>query len=95
MKTFIVLVAFIKFSFSAEILCIFPRPSFSHQSVYRAVTELLLEKKHKITLLTTHPSESEKHHENVTLIDVSFSAQTMEKLIDEVYESKSFWKTIL
>lgn len=79
----------VQIGFSYEILCIFPRPAYSHQAVFRAVTEKLLENGHQITLLSTHPSEIEKSHENLTLIDVSFSVAIFQKKFDEFYELKS------
>lgn len=91
---FLLVLAFLGDALCAEILCIFPRPAYSHQAVFRAVTEKLLERGHKLTLMTTHPSESEKQHENVTLIDVSFSVEVFQKALDEIYESKSFRSAI-
>lgn len=75
--------------FSFEILCIFPRPAYSHQAVFRAVTEKLLEKGHRVTLLSTHPSDVERNHENVTLIDVSFSVAIYQKSLEEFDGMKS------
>lgn len=94
--TFVILhaLAYLSVAQCAEILCIFPRPAYSHQAVFRAVTEKLLARGHKLTLMTTHPSESEKLHENVTLIEVSFSVEVFQKALDEVYESKSFLDAI-
>lgn len=79
-------------SFAANILCIFPKPAYSHQLVYRGVTEKLLERGHRLTLLTTHPSDLEKSHENVTLVDVSFSVKIFKDLIDEMDQLKGSWK---
>lgn len=83
---------FIETTLSAEILCIFPRAAYSHQTVYRAVTEKLIENGHKITLMSTHPSEGERNHQNVTLIDLSFSVEIFQKTLDVLFESKSFVK---
>lgn len=81
--SFLILIAVIKASFSAEILCIFHMPSYSHQAVFRGVTEKLLEHGHKITVMTSHPSDNERNHENVTLIDVSFGVSVLEKFFEE------------
>jgi glucuronosyltransferase len=82
--------------FAANILCIFPKPSYSHQAVFRGVTEELLEKGHKLTILSTHPSENERKHENSTLIDVSFSEKIFEELMNEIFEQKNpSWKTAM
>lgn len=83
------LFSFVKLSLAANILCIFPKPAFSHQKVFRSVTEGLLNRGHRITLLTTHPSETEKQHANITLIDVSFSSEIFQETLDKAYESKS------
>lgn len=80
---------------SANILCIFPKPSYSHQLVYRGVTEKLLEKGHSLTILSTHPSDNERTHENVTLIDVSFSEKMFEKSMDDVFKTKSSFKNAM
>lgn len=94
--TFFILSVLIKSSVSANILCIFPKPAYSHQLVFRSITEKLLENGHKITLVSTHPSESERTHENVTLIDVSFSVEIMQDALDRFHasEKKSF-KTLI
>lgn len=84
---------FVSFTASSNILAIFSRPSYSHQSVFRGVTEKLLENGHKLTLMTTHPSDIEKNHENVTLIDVSFTVKLFEKGLSDVFEKKlKGWK---
>lgn len=72
----------------ANILCVFPKPAFSHQHVFRAVTGKLLENGHRITLLSTHPTEDERNHENVTLIDVSFSVKLFQGFLNRLYEGK-------
>lgn len=85
-----VLFSTVKFSYSAEILCIFPTPSYSHSVVFRAVTEKLLERGHKITLMTTHPNDDERNHENVTLVDVSFSV----KMLDAFWDKSVYRRSI-
>lgn len=72
---------------SAEILAVFPAPSYSHQSVFQAVTAGLVAKGHKITLMTTYPHESGRNHENITLVDWSFVVEDFHKLIDSVMSS--------
>lgn len=91
MKFVVVLLVLINFksAFSAEILCVFPNPILSHQIVFRAVTEKLLENGHKVTLLTTHASDFEKSHLNVSVIDLSFSIESHEKSLNEIYDKKT------
>lgn len=78
----------IEFVNPANILCIYPRPAYSHQNVFRAITEKLLERGHTVTLLSTHPSESERVHENVTLIDASDSAVKFNKAMDDMFHRR-------
>ncbi|CRL07824.1 CLUMA_CG020778, isoform A [Clunio marinus] len=73
---FLLSFCFLKVNLAANILCLFSKPAHSHQLVYRSITEKLLEAVHKITLMTTHPSESEKRHVNLTLIDVYVMCQS-------------------
>ena len=73
---------------SAEILAVFPAPSYSHQSVFQAVTAGLVAKGHKITLMTTYPHENERNHENITLVDWSFVVEDFHKVIDSVMSSE-------
>lgn len=72
---------------SAEILAVFPAPSYSHQSVFQAVTAGLVAKGHKITLMTTYPHESERIHENITLVDWSFVVEDFHNLVDSIMSS--------
>ena len=74
---------------SAEILAIFPAPSYSHQSVFQAVTAGLVAKGHKITLMTTYPHDNERNHENITLVDWSFVVVEFHKIIDSVMTSEN------
>lgn len=73
---------------SAEILAVFPAPSYSHQSVFQAVTAGLVAKGHKITLMTTYPHADERNHENITLVDWSFVVEDFHKVIDSVMSSE-------
>lgn len=73
----------------SEILCIFSRPMYSHQAVFRSITEKLVERGHKITVMTSHPSEFEKSNENVTLIDVSSSIELFNNQIKEMTLNKT------
>ncbi|CRL07820.1 CLUMA_CG020774, isoform A [Clunio marinus] len=85
---FLLSFCFLKVNLAANILCLFSKPAYSHQLVYRSITEKLLEAGHKITLMTTHPSESEKRHVNLTLIDVSFSVKIHEEILKKASENK-------
>lgn len=89
MKMKVLALAFllIKIVYCANILCVFSRPAYSHQQVFRGVTEKLLENGHKLTIMSTHPSETEQSHENVTLVDVSFSAEIFKTSIDELFDT--------
>lgn len=88
MLRIILLISITHFTNSANILCIYPRPAYSHQNVFRAITEKLLENGHKVTLLSTHPSEMEKSHENVTLMDSSFAVEKFEKSMDDIFHRR-------
>lgn len=57
---------------SSRILAAFPTPARSHQIVFRAVTDALIERGHHLTILTTSPYDA-KGHPNVTQIDLSAS----------------------
>jgi glucuronosyltransferase len=44
--------------------------------------------------MTTHPSDAERNHRNVTLIDVSFSVEVFTKTLNNLFEKKSAgWKS--
>ncbi|CAO1427074.1 unnamed protein product [Diamesa tonsa] len=79
---------------SAEILAVFPAPSYSHQSVFQAVTAGLVAKGHKITLMTTYPHENERNHENITLVDWSFVVEDFHKVIDSLMSEKGLKNSI-
>lgn len=90
MNLFFVLIFLITSNYvkSSNILCIYPRPAYSHQNVFRAITEELLERGHHVTLLSTHPNENEKTHQNVTLIDSSSSAYIFKEAMNDVFQRK-------
>ncbi len=54
----------------ANILCIYPSPTISHQIVFRALTKDLVAKGHNLTVITTDPIESD--NPNLTQIDISY-----------------------
>lgn len=60
---------------SARILALLPTPSFSHQLVFRAVTEELAARGHELVILTPNPSDDVAQLTNVKQIDVSFAYQ--------------------
>lgn len=77
----IILLTAISSSISSEILCIFPLPSHSHTTVYNAVTTELVKRGHKLTIVTTYPRDSDRNHENITLIDLSFVSVSYDKTV--------------
>lgn len=83
----------IGFAFSANILCVFSKPAFSHQQVFRGITEELLKNGHQLTIMSTHPSDDERHHQNVSLIDVSFSVDILKRAFDELFDTAKSDKT--
>lgn len=58
---------------SARILALFPTPSYSHQLVFRSVTQALAARGHELVILTPNPVNS--NQSNVQEIDVSFAYQ--------------------
>ncbi|XP_035777565.1 UDP-glucuronosyltransferase 2A3-like [Anopheles albimanus] len=66
----------------ARILAIFPSPARSHQIVYRAYLEGLIERGHQLTVMTTDPFPTA--HPNVTIIDWSFAYQIVTDNFDVV-----------
>lgn len=60
-------------TFGANILMVFPAPSYSHTIAARVLANNLVERGHAITLLTTDAKPM--NHPNITQIDLSFSYQ--------------------
>lgn len=60
-------------TFGANILMIFPAPSYSHTIAARVLANNLVDRGHAITLLTTDARPM--NHPNITQIDLSFSYQ--------------------
>jgi glucuronosyltransferase len=60
-------------TFGANVLMIFPAPSYSHTIAARVVANSLVERGHSVTLLTTDARPMS--HPNITHIDLSFSYQ--------------------
>uniref|UniRef100_A0A336LDL5 UDP-glucuronosyltransferase n=1 Tax=Culicoides sonorensis TaxID=179676 RepID=A0A336LDL5_CULSO len=60
---------------AARILALFPTPSYSHQLVFRAVTQALVEKGHELVVLTPNPIANNESAKNLKQIDVSFAYQ--------------------
>lgn len=58
---------------SARILALFPTPSYSHQLVFRSVTEALAARGHELVILTPNPVNMDLP--NVKQIDVSYAYQ--------------------
>lgn len=55
-----------------KILCVFPSPFVSHQSVFRVIWTELLARGHEVTVITTNPIRG-LLHENLTQVDLSFT----------------------
>jgi glucuronosyltransferase len=60
-------------TFGANILMVFPAPSYSHTIAARVLAKNLVERGHAITILTTDARPMS--HQNITHIDLSFSYQ--------------------
>jgi glucuronosyltransferase len=70
-------------AFGANILAIFPAPSYSHTIASRVMTKTLAERGHHIYLITTDPRPMD--HPNITHIDLSFSYKMWEEGFDFVW----------
>lgn len=79
---------YLNFGESANILCIFPLPAYSHQLIYSCVAKELLAKGHNLTVITTHPSKFE--HKNATIIDVSFVIEMFDDALENAYGKGGF-----
>ncbi|XP_053675024.1 UDP-glucosyltransferase 2-like [Anopheles nili] len=66
----------------ARVLAIFPSPARSHQIVYRAFMEGLIERGHELTIMTTDPFAI--GHPNVTVIDWSYAYRIVQEHLDVV-----------
>ncbi|KAL7015243.1 hypothetical protein ACKWTF_016359 [Chironomus riparius] len=66
---------------SADIFAIFPIASVSHNAVYGALTDELVARGHRLTIITTTP-KYKKTNPNVVEIDFSFLYEVLGKLID-------------
>lgn len=67
---------------NARILGIFQTPAYSHQVVYRALTEQLLARGHTMTIMTTDPAFD--GHPNVTEISFKSSYKVFNRIINYV-----------
>lgn len=70
-------------AFGANILAIFPAPSYSHTIASRVMTQKLAERGHNIYLITTDPRPM--NHPNITHVDLSFSYKMWEEGFDFVW----------
>lgn len=68
---------------AANILAIFPAPSYSHTIASRVLTNALADRGHYIYLITTDPTPMD--HPNITQIDLSFSYKMWEDGFDFVW----------
>lgn len=67
----ILVISSVSFVSSARILALFPTPSYSHQIVFRAVTNALAERGHELVILTPNPVDEPPP--NIKQIDVSYA----------------------
>lgn len=80
----VILVSLMQTVKGANILCVFPTPSYSHQLVFKAYTQALATKGHSLTIITPMPSNLT----NVREIDTSQSITHFEKLIQDAARFK-------
>lgn len=69
--------------YGANILAIFPAPSYSHTIASKVLTRALADRGHSIYLITTDPRPMD--HPNITQIDLSFSYKMWEDGFDFVW----------
>lgn len=67
----------------ANILAIFPAPSYSHTIASRVLCNTLAERGHSIYLISTDPKPMD--HPNITQVDLSFSYKMWEDGFDFVW----------
>lgn len=68
---------------AANILAIFPAPSYSHTIASKVLTRALADRGHYVYLITTDPRPM--NHPNITQIDLSFSYKMWEDGFDFVW----------
>jgi UDP:flavonoid glycosyltransferase YjiC (YdhE family) len=68
---------------AANILAIFPAPSYSHTIASKVLTRALADRGHNIYLITTDPRPM--NHPNITQVDLSFSYKMWEDGFDFVW----------
>lgn len=88
MKFFIILLIvsmtnYGRIALGANILAIFPAPSYSHTIASKVLTQALADRGHTIYLITTDPRPM--NHPNITQIDLSFSYKMWEDGFDFVW----------
>lgn len=94
MYTLIVfLLASIGYTNSAKILCIFPTPSMSHQSVFQPVWKELSLRGHQVTVITPNPLKNSSLN-NLTEIDVSEAYKIQEQTEKDLSNSEG-WKDVM
>lgn len=72
-----------KTALGANILAIFPAPSYSHTIASKVLTQALADRGHTIYLITTDPRPM--NHPNITQVDLSFSYKMWEDGFDFVW----------
>ncbi|XP_055598542.1 UDP-glucosyltransferase 2-like isoform X2 [Uranotaenia lowii] len=77
---------------SARILAIFPSPAKSHQIVFRALVEGLLERGHQLTIMTPDPLDT--INENVTQIDWSYAYEAIEEYATVAKATQEQWNAL-
>uniref|UniRef100_A0A8D8Q714 UDP-glucuronosyltransferase 2B11 n=1 Tax=Cacopsylla melanoneura TaxID=428564 RepID=A0A8D8Q714_9HEMI len=79
---------------ASDILVICPTASYSHQQPFLLITQALLQRNHSVTLLTCNP-EKIKPHENLTIVDWSFTYDLWKTTPEfNLQERKSQWQNV-
>lgn len=81
---------------TANILCVFPAPSVSHQKTLMNLAKALSERGHKVTAVTTQPFKDSKL-KNLKEIDISFlfGAREVKGFKEVIYNSYTIVDTMI
>uniref|UniRef100_A0A1Q3FQR5 UDP-glucuronosyltransferase n=2 Tax=Culex tarsalis TaxID=7177 RepID=A0A1Q3FQR5_CULTA len=77
---------------SARILAIFPSPAKSHQIVFRALVEGLLDRGHQLTVMSPDPIET--NNPNLTQIDWSYAYKLVDENGDVAVATQEKWSSL-
>ncbi|XP_065085800.1 UDP-glucosyltransferase 2-like isoform X1 [Ochlerotatus camptorhynchus] len=78
----------------ARILAIFPSPARSHQIVFRAFVEALVERGHELTVMTPDPIPLQAVNGSIQQIDWSYVYKVVESECDVAKVSQEGWNTL-